>query len=145
MDSVAPVINWSATSGTLALIFVWWHTWNYDRWRSVLFPTISEDHQTQRRGRYRLCILPGLVLNWSRCMVYRQEDWFRTIILYVHLIGLTFFVASQWMDVHVVYQQVSLLFSQLLYRLHLVSMEQRLISGWENVLTQDLGFRDDWY
>ena len=42
-------------------------------------------------------------------MVYRQEDWFRTIILYVHLVGLSFFVASQWMDVHVVYQQVSLI------------------------------------
>lgn len=36
LDSVAPVINWSATSGTLALIFTWWHTWNYDRWRLVL-------------------------------------------------------------------------------------------------------------
>lgn len=73
-DRIAPVINWCATSATLAYIFVWWHTWNYDRWR---------------------------------CLVFRRDDWFRTFILYVHIVGCTFFVASTWMDVHVVYQQVS--------------------------------------
>jgi hypothetical protein len=29
-------------------------------------------------------------------------------MIWVHLVGLLFFVASKWMDVHVVYQEVSL-------------------------------------
>lgn len=28
-----PVVDWFATSSTLSLIFMAWHTWNYDRWR----------------------------------------------------------------------------------------------------------------
>jgi len=42
----------------------------------------------------------------DRCFVFKRADWFRTLMIWVHLVGLLFFVASKWMDVHVVYQEV---------------------------------------
>jgi len=43
----------------------------------------------------------------DRCFIFKRADWFRSLMIWVHLIGLLFLVTSRWMDVHVVYQDVS--------------------------------------
>ena len=34
-NSSGPVVDWFATSSSLGFVFCVWHTWHYDRWRSV--------------------------------------------------------------------------------------------------------------
>jgi hypothetical protein len=90
----APVVDWFATSATLGLVFCIWHTWHYDGWRYV-YPSFGFGSASQRGETD------------DRCFVFKKTDWFRTTMIWVHLVGLIFFVISRWMDVHVVYQEVS--------------------------------------
>jgi hypothetical protein len=51
-----------------------------------------------------------------RCLLFKRADWFRTFMAWVHIIAAAFLVTSQWIDVHILYKQVSPLLLLLLFQ-----------------------------
>lgn len=96
----------SALLSLTGLLFIFWHTWHYDRWRWA---------PVQFNMKYQLT-------NMCRCLLYTKDNWFRATMCHILLLsvmglqgefqahGIRIHLLIQWpvytwIDVHVLYSE----------------------------------------
>lgn len=96
----------SALTSLTGLLFIFWHTWHYDRWRWAPLPFSMKCWLTDPR----------------RCLLYSKDNWFRAMMCHILLLSVAglqgerqvhsirFHLLIQrsvytWIDVHVLYSE----------------------------------------